>query len=58
VQTIQERHLDRRFTVLLSPVFGAVQPLELATWLLESGLQVRMQLQLHKHIWDPAARGV
>jgi 7-carboxy-7-deazaguanine synthase len=39
-------------------VFGAVKPLELAAWLLESRLQVRMQLQLHKNIWDPNARGV
>jgi 7-carboxy-7-deazaguanine synthase len=35
-----------------------VQPVELANWLLESGLQVRLQLQLHKYIWDPQARGV
>jgi 7-carboxy-7-deazaguanine synthase len=57
-QVIRERQLDRRFRVLLSPVFDAVTPLELATWLLESCLQVRMQLQLHKYIWDPQARGV
>src|SRR5436853_26288 len=35
-----------------------LQPVELADWLLASGLQVRMQLQLHKYIWDPQARGV
>jgi 7-carboxy-7-deazaguanine synthase len=56
--TIRARQLDQRFVVLLSPVFGAVQPVELANWLLESGLQVRLQLQLHKYIWDPQARGV
>ncbi|MBL8796357.1 MAG: radical SAM protein [Planctomycetia bacterium] len=58
VETIRHRQLDRRFTVLLSPAFGLVQPLDLATWLLDSGLQVRMQLQMHKHIWHPQARGV
>jgi 7-carboxy-7-deazaguanine synthase len=58
VETIHVHGLDRRFIVLLSPVFGAVEPLDLAQWLLASGLQVRMQLQLHKHIWDPQARGV
>jgi 7-carboxy-7-deazaguanine synthase len=57
-ETIRTRDLDRRFLVLLSPVFGAVTPLELAQWLLASGLNVRMQLQLHKYIWDPQARGV
>ncbi|MCC6420208.1 MAG: 7-carboxy-7-deazaguanine synthase QueE, partial [Gemmataceae bacterium] len=57
-ETIRARALDRRFTVLLSPAFGAVAPIQLAQWLLESGLQLRMQLQLHKYIWDPKARGV
>ncbi len=56
--TIRRHQLDRRFTVLLSPVFGAVTPADLAAWLLASGLQLRMQLQLHKLIWDPQARGV
>jgi 7-carboxy-7-deazaguanine synthase len=57
-ETIRRHGLDRRFTVLLSPVFGAVEPVHLAEWLLASGLQVRLQLQLHKYIWDPRARGV
>jgi 7-carboxy-7-deazaguanine synthase len=56
--TIREHSLDRRFTVLLSAVFGSVKPVELVDWLLGSGLQVRMQLQMHKFIWDPQARGV
>jgi 7-carboxy-7-deazaguanine synthase len=55
---IREHGLGRRFVVLLSPVFGSVTPLELAEWLLASGLQVRMQLQMHKYIWHPQARGV
>jgi 7-carboxy-7-deazaguanine synthase len=57
-ETIRTRNLDRRFIILLSRVFGAVTPLQLAEWLLASGLNVRMQLQLHKYIWDPQARGV
>jgi 7-carboxy-7-deazaguanine synthase len=55
---IREHGLDRRFTVLQSAVFGAVEPVELAAWLLGSGLHVRMQLQLHKYVWSPEARGV
>jgi 7-carboxy-7-deazaguanine synthase len=56
-ETVRRHGLDRRFTVLLSPVFGL--PLaELAAWLLASGLHVRMQLQMHKYVWDPKARGV
>jgi 7-carboxy-7-deazaguanine synthase len=55
--TIGRHRLDRRFTVLLSPVYG-LPPADLAAWLLASGLNVRMQLQMHKYVWDPQARGV
>jgi 7-carboxy-7-deazaguanine synthase len=55
---IREHGLQGRFTLLLSPAFGEVAPRELAEWLLASGLRARMQLQLHKSIWDPSARGV
>jgi 7-carboxy-7-deazaguanine synthase len=58
VATIREHRLTERFTVLVSPVFGEVAPVQLAEWLLASGLPARMQLQLHKYIWDPKARGV
>jgi 7-carboxy-7-deazaguanine synthase len=58
VETVRGRGLEQRFQVLLSAAFGLVTPLELAGWLLESRLQVRMQLQAHKYIWDPKARGV
>jgi 7-carboxy-7-deazaguanine synthase len=56
--TVRQHGLDRRFLVLFSPAFGLIVPHELGTWLLESNLQVRMQLQLHKYVWDPQARGV
>ena len=42
----------------ISPVWGELEPLSLAEWILEDDLPVRLQLQLHKLIWDPAARGV
>ena len=58
VAVILQHHLDERFAVLLSAVFSQVQPAELASWLLATGLQVRMQLQMHKFIWDPKQRGV
>jgi 7-carboxy-7-deazaguanine synthase len=57
-KTVRQHSLDTRFTVLVSAVFGAVKPLELVEWLLASGLQIRMQLQMHKYIWDPKERGV
>lgn len=56
---IREHRLDERFTCLVSCVFSDVKPVELVEWLLASGLhRVRMQLQMHKYIWDPKARGV
>jgi len=44
--------------VLFSPVWDAVPFAELAEWILDDGLPVRLQLQIHKFIWDPHARGV
>ena len=49
---------DRVNAVLLSPVFGQLEPADLAAWILDDRLPVRMQLQMHKHIWSPTARGV
>ncbi|MHB8919716.1 MAG: 7-carboxy-7-deazaguanine synthase QueE [Halothiobacillus sp.] len=48
---VQHHQLDRRFNVLVSPVFGMVTPLMLAEWVLGTGLRLRMQMQLHKMIW-------
>jgi len=58
VEKIHEMKLLTRCSVLLSPVFGVLQPARLAEWLLQERLPVRMQLQMHKHIWEPEARGV
>lgn len=57
-RAVREHRLDGRFAVLVSAVFGSVGLRELAEWVLASGLNVRMQLQMHKYIWDPKARGV
>ncbi len=48
---IAEHRLAARCTVLLSPVHGALEPRELAEWILADRLPVRMQLQLHKLLW-------
>lgn len=50
---------DVRAQVLFSPVWGAVEPRKLVEWMLERGLaRARLNLQLHKIIWSPDARGV
>lgn len=51
---IHERRLDARCAVLLSPAQGLVDPAALADWILEDGLNVRFQLQLHKLLWGGA----
>lgn len=63
---ILENGLDRRVregslrALLISPVWGEEGPdlEELASWILEDGLPVRMMTQLHKHIWGPLRKGV
>jgi 7-carboxy-7-deazaguanine synthase len=52
------RLTERAAAVLFSPVFGVLAADELAKWILETGLPVRLQLQAHKYIWSPTARGV
>ncbi len=41
-----------------SPVFGEMDPRQLADWILKDRLPVRLQMQLHKIIWDPSMKGV
>lgn len=58
-RTIREYSLDRRFVCLVSAVFGTVHLSDLAAWLVAAKLgDVRLQLKMHKFIWNPAARGV
>jgi len=54
------RHaLDRRCAaVLFSPVHDVLDPKALSEWILEDRLPVRLQLQIHKHIWGANVRGV
>jgi 7-carboxy-7-deazaguanine synthase len=44
--------------VLFSPVFGVLDPEDLAGWIMEDRLQVRLQLQIHKYVWRGKERGV
>jgi 7-carboxy-7-deazaguanine synthase len=45
-------------TVLFSPVHGQLDPGQLGRWILEDGLPVRLQVQLHKQLWPGVERGV
>ena len=55
---IRRHRLEGRVALLVSPVHGAVDAKELARWILESGVEARLNLQLHKIVWGPEARGV
>lgn len=49
---VDEYHLANKVAdILFSPSYGQVAPADLAQWLLDDNLPVRMQLQLHKIIW-------
>ncbi len=56
---IKRFELERRtLAVLISPAWGEIDLQDLAEWVATSGLNLRMQLQLHKYVWGPEARGV
>ncbi|HRI65889.1 MAG TPA: radical SAM protein [Polyangium sp.] len=56
---INERQLNALgCTLLASPVWGKLNPKDLVEWVLADGLNVRVQVQLHKVIWGATAQGV
>jgi len=57
VEKVTELNL-LRWTVLFSPIWKEVEPALLAKWVIDSGLPVRFQVQLHKFLWPDAEKGV
>ena len=56
---VSKHELDRKVAaVLFSPVHGVLDPRTISEWVLADRLAVRVQLQVHKYIWDPQTRGV
>ena len=55
---VRQHALTDRCPVLFSPVFGGLDLQPLSEWILQDRLPVRLQIQLHKVIWDPQTRGV
>ncbi|MFY2556137.1 radical SAM protein [Corallococcus terminator] len=54
----EHRLAQKPFALLFSTVFDKLHPRELAEWTIEDRLPVRFQLQMHKYLWEPNARGV
>ncbi len=52
------RSRGRDNIVHFSPVWGALEPRDLARWILDDGLKIHLSLQLHKAVWGPQVRGV
>ena len=58
-EVIREHHLETRCkAVLLSIVFGKLDPKSVVDWMLEDAVPARFQLQMHKFIWPPDMKGV
>jgi 7-carboxy-7-deazaguanine synthase len=56
---VAEYDLEKRArSILISPAWEQIDLPELAKWIVESGINARMQLQLHKYIWGPDVHGV
>lgn len=50
---IEKHALTRKTKVLIGIAFGRLEPREVASWILEDGVDVRLQLQLHRYVWPP-----
>lgn len=58
-KVIQDYELETRAkSVLISPAWDQIDLKELADWIAGSGMNLRMQLQMHKYIWGPDVHGV
>lgn len=55
---INDHDLRGRWPLLLSPVWGELEPATLARWILDDALPARLQLPLHKILWPHTDRGV
>ncbi len=55
---VRERKLGEKLAILFSPAENLVDPKELAKWLIDSRLNARLNLQIHKYIWGQGATGV
>lgn len=57
VDLVRKHDLTRQ-PVLFSPIYGELTHKQLADWIMETGLPIRLQVALHKVIWGPDVRGV
>lgn len=58
LEILTQYKLQGRVQILFSPVYEQLHPRELAAWILQEKLNVRLQLQIHRYIWPDTLRGV
>jgi len=57
-EMLNKYSLNEKCSILFSPTFGKIDPSLIVEWILEGDIPVRMQLQMHKHIWESEVKGV
>ena len=57
-EIISKYDLKNKSEIIFSVVFSELEPVSLVNWIIEDKLDVRYQLQMHKYIWHPEAKGV
>ena len=55
---IEEHRLEEKCSLIFSPTYEEIDPQKVAEWILAENLPVRMQIQMHKIIWDSKQQGV
>tara|TARA_Y100000814_G_C12216671_1_gene363343 strand:+ start:56 stop:700 length:645 start_codon:yes stop_codon:yes gene_type:complete len=58
LKKIEKYDIENKCEILFSCVFGDIEYEKVVKWMLSSNVNARFQLQMHKHIWDKAERGV
>ena len=57
-EMLNKYSLNEKCSILFSPTFGKIDPSLIVEWILEGDIPVRMQLQMHKQIWESEVKGV
>ena len=57
-EMLNKYSLNEKCSILFSPTFCKIDPSLIVEWILEGDIPVRMQLQMHKHIWESEVKGV
>ncbi len=58
-KVVMDHHLQKQcHAVLFSPVFSVLSPSELVKWMIDDHVPARLNMQMHRYIWDSSARGV